>query len=71
MTSYQIRVLGHIDRGWADWFDFSALIYRGKETLILVSDLDQAALHGMLNKIRDLNMTLVSIEQIHSQGGTE
>jgi hypothetical protein len=69
MAEYRIRVKGRIDRSWADWFDKTAMTYRGAETWIQRSDLDQSALHGMLNKIRDLNMTLISVERIESQGG--
>lgn len=69
MNGYRIRVKGRIDRSWADWFDNTAVTYHGRETLIQRSDLDQSALHGMLNKIRDLNMTLISVERIESRGG--
>ena len=69
MAEYRIRVKGRIDRSWADWFDNTALTYRGTETWIHRTGLDQSALHGMLNKIRDLNMTLISVERIESRGG--
>lgn len=59
---YEIRVTGHFDPPWSDWF--AGLELRplaGGETLLCGPLPDQAALHGVLNRIRDLNLTLVSV----------
>lgn len=63
--TYQIRVKGHLGREWADWFDgLSITLDENGETIITGLALDQAALHGLLKKIRDLGVTLVSVNQI-------
>lgn len=62
---YELRVEGHLDEYWLTWFGGMALIREddGKTTLRgLVAD--QAALHGLLAKVRDLGATLISVEVI-------
>jgi hypothetical protein len=59
---YEIRVRGHLDQRWSDWFDGLRLTHLdGNETLLSGSLPDQAALHGLLERIRDLNLTLRSV----------
>jgi hypothetical protein len=59
---YQIRLRGHLDRGWADWFDGLAItLEENGETSLTGTVVDQAALHGLLRKVRDLGMPLVSV----------
>lgn len=66
---YQIRVKGHLDKKWSDWFDgFSITQVENEETLLVGTVTDQAALHGLLNKIRDLSLPLLSIRR---QAGPE
>ena len=61
---YQIRVKGTLDELWADWFDGFSLIPQGDdETLLIGPVADQAALHGLLSKIRDLGLPLLSVER--------
>ena len=59
---YEIRVKGHLDPSWSDWFDGMAIIheYNG-ETLLTGNLRDQAALHGILHKVRDLGIVLISV----------
>ena len=66
---YQIRIKGHLGVEWADWFGGLTLTPdENGETLITGPALDQAALHGLLKKVRDLGLTLVSVNQInHSE----
>lgn len=67
---YEIRVSGHLSTQWADWFE--GLIITLEEdgnTLLSGSIADQAALHGLLKKVRDLGMPLVSVNQVHSKQG--
>ena len=65
MTTYQIRIKGHLDKYWADWFDDVKIIHEENGvTLILFSEADQAALHGILKKVRDLGLPLISLNQM-------
>ncbi len=62
---YQIKVEGHLDPGRADWFDGWDLILDGDgHTLLTGSSIDQPKLHGLLAKIRDLNLTLISLYRL-------
>ena len=59
---YEIRIKGHLDDKWADWFDGLTITRADNgETLLTGSVLDQAALHGLLRKVRDLGMPLLSV----------
>lgn len=59
---YRIRVKGIISRGWSEWFSGLELIPQAEgETLIVGALPDQAALHGILGQIRDLNLPLLSV----------
>jgi hypothetical protein len=59
---YEVRVQGHLNAGWSDWFCGLALTHlEGDETLLSGPLADQAALHGLLERIRDLNLTLISV----------
>ena len=60
--AYQIRIQGHLSVNWADWFSSLIIVpTESGETLLITSALDQAALHGLLKKVRDLGLTLVSV----------
>lgn len=59
---YEIKIRGRLDPGWSDWFAGLKLTYMGKEETMLSGLLpDQAALHGLFERIRDLNLTLISV----------
>ena len=59
---YRIRVKGSLDPAWSDWFDgFTITPCGDDETLLAGSVADQVALHGVLAKIRDLGLPLLSI----------
>ena len=59
---YEIKIKGHLDPGWADWFAGLELTHlEGEETLLAGSLPDQTALHGLLERIRDLNLNLISV----------
>jgi hypothetical protein len=59
---YEIRLKGHLDNRWADWFDgLTITLANNGETILTGSVVDQAALHGLLKKIRDVGMPLLSV----------
>ena len=66
---YEIRLEGTLDHDWADWFGALALIREGEGvTLLTCSVADQAALFGILRKVRDLGMPLLSVYRIGNGG---
>jgi hypothetical protein len=63
---YQIRLKGHLGRQWTDWFDgLTITLEDNGDTLLTGPVADQAALHGLLKKVRDLGLTLLSLNQVH------
>lgn len=59
---YEIKIRGHLDPRWSEWFaDLTLTHLEGGETLLSGELPDQAALHGLLERIRDLNITLISV----------
>ena len=64
-TNYQIRIKGHINEGWDDWFEGLTFSHEEDGTTMLRGDLiDQSALHGLLKRIRDLGLPLISVNQV-------
>jgi hypothetical protein len=62
---YEIRVAGHLDSRWAAWFDGLSLTNQSDGTTVLQGAVvDQAALHGLLQKVRDVGLPLISVTQI-------
>ena len=62
---YEIRLKGHLDSRWAAWFDGLSLTNENDGTTVIHGPVvDQAALHGLLQKVRDLGLPLVSVTQV-------
>jgi hypothetical protein len=62
---YEIRIKGHLDDKWADWFEGLTITREDNgETLLTGPVVDQAALHGLLRKVRDLGMPLLSVTRV-------
>jgi hypothetical protein len=62
---YEIRLKGHLDSRWAAWFDGLSLTNSSDGTTLIQGPVtDQAALHGLLQKVRDLGLPLVSVTQV-------
>jgi hypothetical protein len=64
---YQIRIKGHLGRQWRNWFEgLTITLEEDGNTLLTGPVCDQAALHGLLKKVRDLGMPLLSINFVES-----
>jgi hypothetical protein len=64
-TIYEIRVAGHLSPQWMDWFEgLTVSLEEDGNTLLTGAVADQAALHGLLKKIRDLGMRLISVNSL-------
>jgi hypothetical protein len=60
--TFEIRLQGHLDEGWASWFEGMTInLTEDGDTLMTGPVADQAALHGVLKKVRDLGLTLISV----------
>jgi hypothetical protein len=66
--TYQIRIRGHLGRQWDDWFNgLTITLEKNGDTLLTGQVIDQAALHGILKKVRDLGMPLLSVNSVASR----
>ncbi len=65
-TIYQIKVQGKLDAKWSDWFNGLTVTLESDITTLTGAVVDQAALRGILDKIWDLNLTLISINRIET-----
>lgn len=61
---YEIRIRGQLDTQWSDWFEGFALTVSDDQTILTGRISDQAALHGLLRRIGNLGLTLVSVTQL-------
>jgi len=62
---YQIRIKGHLGSQWTDWFEgLTITLEEDGDTLLTGPVTDQAALYGLLKKVRDLGLPLVSVNQV-------
>jgi hypothetical protein len=65
---YEIRVDGILDEGWSEWFDGLQLTHEtGGVTLLSGNLRDEAALHGLIRKISDLGLPLISLARLDNQ----
>jgi hypothetical protein len=66
--SYEIRLKGHLEPRWANWFDGLTLTQEGDGTTVLSGSVaDQAALYGLLGKVRDLGLPLIAVNRRRDQ----
>jgi hypothetical protein len=69
---YQIRIKGHLGSHWADWFEgLTITLEDNGDTLLTGPLIDQAALHGLLKKVRDLGLPLVSVVPLEHNQATQ
>ena len=65
---YQIRIKGHLDSQWTNWFGgLNITLEEDGHTLLTGPVVDQAALYGLLKKVRDTGLTLIAVNQIPSK----
>ena len=65
MVIYEIRVQGRLDKRWSSWFDGLTLSYEGDDITVLRGPIvDEAALHGVLIKVRDLALPLLAVKRV-------
>jgi hypothetical protein len=68
---YQIKIKGQLDRKWVDWFgDVTIALEEDGDTLLTCPVVDQAALHGLLKKVRDLGTPLLSVHRVEPDPST-
>jgi hypothetical protein len=71
LVIYQIRIKGQLASQWTDWFEGLTITHEADgDTLLTGPVIDQAALHGLLKKVRDLGMPLVSVSPVKSSPST-
>jgi len=66
----KIKIQGHLDEKWKEWFEGMDIIHEGDTTILSGNITDEAFMHGILNQIRDLNLKLISVnpaEEEHDQ----
>jgi hypothetical protein len=64
---YEVRINGHLDARWAAWFDGLSVRHGSDGTTVLSGPIaDQAALHGVIQRVRDLGLPLVSVTQVET-----
>jgi hypothetical protein len=63
--TYEIKLKGYLNESWADWFDEMSFTHENDGTTTLTGEIvDQSALHGVLKKVRDLGLPLISVNQV-------
>ncbi|HET7476729.1 MAG TPA: hypothetical protein VFJ97_12010 [Dermatophilaceae bacterium] len=68
-VNYELRIAGHLDEHWSTWFGGLTLTHTDDGTTILRGPVtDQAELHGLLAKVRDLGATLLAVQAIDADG---
>ena len=68
---YEIRLKGHLDDRWANWFEgLTITLEDDGDTLLTGLVIDQAVLHGLLKKVRDLGLPLVSVNPVEHSSST-
>ncbi len=69
--TYQIQVQGRLDEDWSDWFSGMTVTFEGSVTTLTGTMTDQAALRGILTRVWDLNLTVISVNQVEMDSTSE
>lgn len=59
-----IKIQGHLDQNWSEWFDCIEISYANEDTILKVQITDESHKYGLINKLRDLNLKLISLNPI-------
>jgi hypothetical protein len=71
LDNYEIKIQGHLDTKWSEWFYGMTITHENDGTTTLYGSLpDQTVLHSVLDRIRDMNLELISVNQSASDGQT-
>jgi hypothetical protein len=71
MPAYRIRLKEKLDQRWSDWLGGLKIIHEPNGETVLVGEVvDQAALHGLLSKVRDLQLTLISVSPLEADSSS-
>ena len=70
ITHYQICLEGKLDERWLRWFEGLEVTSIADDQTIIRGEFDQSALHGLLNRIRDLGVTLISVQRYSNRNGS-
>jgi hypothetical protein len=71
MTAYRIRLKEKLDQRWSAWLGLLVIHEANGETVLTGDIVDQAALHGLLSKVRDLQLTLISVTPLEAEPPSE
>ncbi len=66
-ATYQIKVEGKLDQGWSDWFSGLTITVEDEDITTITGAVDQSTLRGILTKMWDLNLTLISVTRLDGQ----
>jgi len=66
-NTIKIKIKGHLDSTWKEWFDGLDIIKEDDYTILMGDARDEAFIYGVINKIRDLNLKLISVEKIEQE----
>jgi hypothetical protein len=72
MTAYRIRLKEQLDRRWSDWLGGLMVVHEANGETVLTGEMvDQAALYGLLSKVRDLHLTLISVSLLEADSPSQ
>jgi hypothetical protein len=72
MTAYRIRLKERLDQRWSDWLGGLMVVHEANGETVLTGEMvDQAALYGLLSKVRDLHLTLISVSPLEADSPSQ
>jgi hypothetical protein len=72
MTAYRIRLKERLDQRWSDWLGGLMVVHEANGETVLIGEMvDQAALYGLLSKVRDLHLTLISVSLLEADSPSQ